>query len=133
MSETKLGAILTVAESITIDGEPIAPGEHVVFNTTVYPGQTVVWEVPLVENAEGAPTVNMSYGFSFGGVAPDAFDCWSWTINGKPHDPRPENLLPIKGGEAHDIRIEIGLSRDIKVGTKISLTAAITKAGFVSN
>ena len=130
MSETKIGAVLTVAEPITVDGEPITPGEHVVFEATVYPGQTVVWEVPIIENAPGAPTINMSYGFSFL-AEPKDFECWSWTINGKPHDPKPDNLVPLKGDEAHDIVIEVVLSKDIEIGKELTLTALIEKAGVV--
>jgi len=129
MSETKLGAILTVAEPITVGGKPIESGEHVVCEATVYPGQTFTWKVPVVENASGAPAINMSYGFSFL-PEPTAFKSWNWKINGKYHDPVPDNFLMIGGGESHNIQIEVVLSMDIKVEERLSLTALIKKAGL---
>ena len=123
----KLGATFTVVDPITVNGKPIEPGEHVVYDGTVYlPERTAEWKLPPVENAEGAPTYNMAYGFSFGGIAHQEIKEWKWTINGEPHDPRPENLVPIEGGGRHDIVITVTLVDTVGNGRKFTLTAAIS-------
>ena len=126
MSEIKLGATFTVVDPITVDGKPIEPGEYVIYDGTVFlPDRTAEWELPPIENVEGAPTRNMSYGFSFGGITHQEIKEWHWTINGEPHDPRPDILVPIEGGGRHDIVITVVLVDSVGHGRKFTLTATI--------
>ena len=128
MSETKIGAVFTVEEPISIGGEIIKPGEHVVHVGKVFPpNRTVVWGLPPIENAVDAPTYNMIYGFSFGGITPTEIKTWGWTINGEPHKPRPEYPKPIEGGGKHDVVISVTLLETVELGREFNLTATIRR------
>ena len=128
MSETKIGAVFTVVDPITIDGKPLVPGDHVIYVGTVYlPNRTVEWKLPPIENAEDSPMQLLRYGFSFGGILHTEIDSWNWTINGTPHDPRPENLVPIEKGGRHDIVITVILKETVEQGRKFTLTATISR------
>lgn len=128
MSETKIGAVFTVAEPITVGGEPIKAGEHIVHVGKVFPpNRTVVWTLPPIENAVDAPTYNMIYGFSFGGIAHTEIKAWNWTVNGEPHKPRPEYPKPIEGGGRHDVVITVTLLETVELGREFSLTASIKR------
>ena len=126
MSVTKLGAVFTVVEPITIDGEPMKPGHYIIYNETVFlPNRTVVWELPPIENAEDAPDCNMIYGFSFGGISHEELLEWIWEINGEPHSPRPTYPAVIEGGGRHDIAISVAFSEEVESGREFNLTATI--------
>ena len=129
MSETKVSATFTVVDPLTIGGEPLKPDDYVIYEGKAFlPSRTAVWELPPIENVEGAPTANMSYGFGYGGIAHTDIQDWGWTINGETHDPRPANLVPIEGGGRHDIVITVVLKETVEVGRKFNLTATIGRA-----
>ena len=128
MSEVKLGAAFTIVDPITVNGKPLVPGEYVIYVGTVYlPKRTAVWTLPPIENSKDAPMQLLSYGFSFGGITHTEIESWNWTINGKPHDPRPENLVNIEGGGRHDIVITVILKETVEQGRKFTLTATISR------
>jgi len=126
MSEMKVTAMITLVQPVTIGGKPIDNDEHVIYNGKVFaPSKTHVWNLPPVENMEGAPDVDMTYGFSFGGITVAEIKDWGWTINGEPYEPRIEYCKHLENGGCHNIVITVTLKDTVPYGRSFSLTATL--------
>ena len=112
--------VSTVATTTTVT-EPISVSEQAELPSTIYPGQSVIYQVDIA-NVSGAPTYSMTYTITVTGPTGTS---WSATLEGTAYT--SGTSVSLAAGVTHDLDITVTLASDAASGM-VSASVSVDRA-----
>ena len=111
MSGIAVAYVVTTVTTTTTVTEPISVSEEAELPSTIYPGQSAIYQVDIA-NVSGAPTYSMTYTITVTGPTGTS---WSAMLEGTAYI--SGTAVSLAGGVTHDLDITVSLASDAALGT----------------